>query len=385
MNRRDIVAGLALAFAVLHMGCSESPTSESEFQPAGLDVDLLDSLFRNFSPQYNYTDGETSMLAHAAQVSLPGYEPWRGSLGYVDSLESSDLSANSVFRVGSATKTFTATMILQLWEEGLIDLDSSFNHYLALDEATYPRIGQFSGVTVRHLLSHRSGVPYISSTTFFDVHEYTDSIAQTERMRFLFTEGEPEFAPGTQYAYRNSNYNILGLVIERVCGEPYHTVLQDRISSQLGLVNTHMLDYDISPDDERIVHGYFQTFDGVHYHGSQAWAAGGLVSNVQDLSTFMRALVDGALFQQQSTFDLMVSPEEGSRYGFGMFLTYSQQGLSYGHSGSVFGYNTKLEYFPDIDVIVSANMSFNGDDFVVVNWLSDFCFPVLVEARRALR
>jgi D-alanyl-D-alanine carboxypeptidase len=204
-------------------------------------------------------------------------------------------------------------------------------------------------------------------------------------MRFLFTEGEPEFEPGAQYAYRNSNFNILGLVIERATGKPYHEVLQERIYSRLGLENTHLLNFDISADDERIAHGYTQTFDGTHYHGSQAWAAGGLVSNVRDLSMLMRALVDGALFQQQATFDLMVSPAEGSHYGFGMFVTSSQQGLSYGHGGAIFGYNTKLEYFPDVDAIVSTNMTFNGYDFVVVNWLDDFCYPVLAEVRRVVQ
>jgi D-alanyl-D-alanine carboxypeptidase len=91
-----------------------------------------------------------------------------------------EVNMNSMFRIGSATKMFTATIILQLWEEGLLNLDTPFNTYLALDEINYPKINQYSKVTIRNLLSHRSGLPRISSTTFFDDYFYTDSITQME-------------------------------------------------------------------------------------------------------------------------------------------------------------------------------------------------------------
>jgi hypothetical protein len=98
---------------------------------------------------------------------------------------------------------------------------------------------------------------------------------------------------------------------------------------------------------------------------------------------FMRALVEGQLFQLASTFGLMTAPIEGSRYGLGMFITQSEQGLSYGHGGGIFGFYTRLEYFPQYDAIVAGTMSFNGIDFVAVNWLDDFCVPVIAEIRRA--
>ena len=200
----------------------------------GLNQEYLQGLFRYFSPEYNFTQEETKLLGHVARVTVSGRSLWKASRGFADSLKTREVDGESVFRVGSATKVFTATVILQLWEEGLLDLDAPFNQYLALDEETYPRIGEFSGVTIRHLLSHRSGLPYISSTTFFDVYGYTVAVDQMEKLRFLLTEKEPEFEPGSQYAYRNSNFTVLGLVIERLTGAEYHEVLRDRIYLRIG-------------------------------------------------------------------------------------------------------------------------------------------------------
>jgi len=300
MEHQQSAAKLTLTLVLLALICSHC----SEPDQKGLRVKVLDNLFTDFTPEYNYTNEATVLLGHAARVTIPGYEPWQAYLGVKDSIGSGDINMNSMFRVGSATKMFTATIILQLWEEGLIVLGTPFN--------------------------------------------------------------------------------VLGLVIETVTGTPYHEELQERICNPLGLGNTHLLDYDISPDDPQIAHGYTMTFDGTHYHGSQAWAAGGLVSTVQDLSIFMQALVNEELFDQQSTFDLMVWLEEGAHYGLGMFVTQTQEGLAYGHSGGIFGYNTRLEYFPEFGTTVISTMSFNGYDFMVTNWYDDFCFPVINEVRRAM-
>lgn len=380
MKHQPDIGKLILSIALLTLVCSRCSEPDSK----GLDTDVFDDLFTSFTPVYNYANEETMMLGHAARITIPGNEPWYACTGVTDSLGTGNISTNSIFRVGSVTKMFTATIILQLWEEGLIALGTSFNEYLQLDEETYPKITAFSNVSIRNLLSHRSGIPRISSTTFFEDYDYTDPITQLERMKFLFTECDPEFEPGTQYAYRNSNFNILGLVIECVTGKSYDAVLQERIYIPLGLENTHLLDYDVSSDDPRIAHGYTMSFDGTHYHGSQAWAAGGLVSTVEDLSLFMHALVNGELFDQPSTFDLMVWLEEDAHYGLGMFVTQTQEGIAYGHGGGIFGYNTRLEYFPVFETTVISTMSFNGYDFMVTNWYDDFCFPVITEVSKTI-
>jgi len=153
MKSRGIAAYLTLGFSLFTFGCAESTTSGPEPQPTGLNSDLLDSLFTHFSPQYNRTDEPTSLLGHVVRVTMPGEEPWEALFGSVDSLGSSAVSINSIFRIGSSTKVFTATAIMQLWEEGLINLDSAFNHYLALDPTTYPKV---SGVSLQDTLLGRA-------------------------------------------------------------------------------------------------------------------------------------------------------------------------------------------------------------------------------------
>jgi len=370
---------LILIIQTITTGCKK----EDDQEEPKTNFEVFDDLFSGFFPKYNFYDEPTEMLAHAARITIPGYEPWEVNMGFKDSTKTSEISTNSIFRIGSATKMFTATIILQLWEEGDIELDSSFNYYLNLDAETYPTINEFNGVNIRHLLSHRSGLPRISSTTFFDDYFYTDQITQLERMRYLFTDGHLEFEPGSEYGYRNSNFNVLGLLIEKVTGSQYHIVLKDRIYNKINLNNTYLLDYDITKDNVHIAHGYTQGFDGTDYHGSQPWAAGGMVSTVKDLSAFMNALVDGNLFTQSSTFSMMVTPEPGAFYGLGITVWDTPEGRAYGHGGGIFGFNLRLEYFPEYGTTVISAMSFNGYDFIVTNWYDDFCYPVIREVSRA--
>ncbi len=252
---------------LVFQGCSKQEDNE-------LDTQVLQDLFSSFIPVYNYTTEETEMLGHASCIAAEGFTTWYSYSGVADSLGSDAIDTNSMFRIASATKMFTSVMILQLWEKGLVDLDSPFNDYLNLDEGNHPKIDKFRNVTIRHLLSHRSGISNISSTTFFDDYWYTDIITQDIRMKYLFTDCDPEFTQGTLYAYRNSNFNILGLVIEKVTGKTYHEVLETNICTPLNLSNTYLFDYGITGDDENVVHGYTRGFDGTDYHGSQAWAAG---------------------------------------------------------------------------------------------------------------
>ena len=167
-------------------------------------------------------------------------------------------------------------------------------------------------------------------------------------------------------------------------GLPYHQVLEQSVFTPAGLINTYLLDYGVSGQDPRMAHGYFRTFDGADYHGSHAWSSGGLVSNLRDLSTFMRALVAGEIFLQPSTFDLMVSPPDGDHYGLGMFVSQFPGGLSWGHGGGVFGYNSRMEYFPDLDALVISSMTSHGYDFMITNWYDDFLFPIIEEVRRVV-
>ena len=140
MNRRRWWIGTCLVLTLLSAACADTGT--------GIEPDLnevyLDGLLFGFSPVYNYTSQPTRILGHIARVTPRELRPWQRSMGFNDRDESREINQSSLFRIASVTKMFTATVVLQLWEEGLVDLDAPFNDYLELDEVTHPKIPLFA-------------------------------------------------------------------------------------------------------------------------------------------------------------------------------------------------------------------------------------------------
>ena len=203
---------------------------------------------------------------------------------------------DSAFRVGSLSKTFVAVMLLQLVADGTIGLDD-----LVVDHA--PDLTIADGVTIRQLLAHRSGIP-----------EHTDGelapavLADPARtwtpadVLELVADQPRDFAPGTQFAYSNTNYIVAGLLLESVTGMTLADNLQSRIVEPLGLTSTYF-----APDDARSpIGGFSNSLPGGDTSGDSyraletaAGAAGALVSTASDLAIFIRALAHGELLDER--------------------------------------------------------------------------------------
>jgi CubicO group peptidase (beta-lactamase class C family) len=136
------------------------------------------------------------------------------------------------FRIGSVTKQFTATLVLQLTEEGKIKLDGKITDYL-------PDYRKDTGdkVTIHHLLNHTSGIPSYTGLPGFFQNESRNPYGVKEFVK-KFASGDLEFEPGSKFSYNNSGYFLLGAIIEQVTGKPYARVLQERIFDPLGMKDT---------------------------------------------------------------------------------------------------------------------------------------------------
>jgi len=250
------------------------------------------------------------------------------------------------FRLGSITKQFTATLILQLVEQGKIKLDGKLSDYLP----EYRKdIGQ--KVTIHQLLNHTSGIPsYTGLPGFFnDVSRNPYSVDDFVKK---YASNDLQFEPGSKFSYNNSGYFLLGAIIEKVTGQPYERVLKEKIFDPLGMKNTGYDHYGTIV--EKRAAGYLKTPDGYvnapYLDMSIPYAAGSMYSTVDDLFLWDQALYTDRLLTAQSK-EVMYKPALNN-YAYGWFISKAKLGTgtetvpSINHGGGINGFNTLLTRYP---------------------------------------
>ncbi len=319
-------------------------------------------------------------------------EWWSGAAGVRDIQSDVPMEPEMGFRVGSNSKTFMSAILLLLMEDGLVDLDVPISDYL-------PQYEGWGALCTRDLLAMQSGLADYLTTPEFLLTAMVDPDALDDPS-FLISfieEEETHFAPGEGCEYCNTNYVLVGMVIEAVTGQAAEDVLRERIVEPLGLVNTY-LDVDDAPRED-LAHGYldveltYQVFgvpaealsfipDDWYVEGnvldatyvfppSIAWTAGSVTSCVRDMVVFIRALVGGDLLEPDS-LEQMKNPQwcalfqhEGD-YGLGLHWYDSAWGQSFGHGGLHFGYSVSTQHIPDAGLTWSIMHDWlpNSADFV---------------------
>lgn len=240
---------------------------------------------------------------------------------------------NSVFRIGSTTKPFTSTIILYLREKGKLKLTDNLDKYFPAYKNGYP-------VTIKNLLTHTSGIiEYSNQDNFFETVAYKP---YTQKDFWNYIKDEPlAFQPGTEYSYSNSNYFILGYLIEKVTGKTYEQNVRDIIFSKAGM--TH------SGFDWKNLHSQYKTVgydilnDSVQAparetDSSAAYAAGGIYTTAGDLYRFHQALIANRIVSQRSQEEAYTAFQDD--YGYGWFIRNWPKGKLVGHKGGIMGFNS---------------------------------------------
>lgn len=227
------------------------------------------------------------------------------SIGYsqIKEGEKTPISPATRFRIGSVTKMFTATLIFQLIENGKLSLADKLNQF-------FPQVPNADKITIEELLAHRSGVQDVLEIGAFRAHR-RQPITKEELLAILAT-GKPDFEPGTQYRYSNSNYILLGLIVEKQTGRSYPDVLKANITSKIGLQNTYVGTGATDPaKNESLSYTFLQDWKEVpETHISLLFGAGSLLSTPADLVQFIQALFNGRLVSPQS-LQLMMQKKTG--------------------------------------------------------------------------
>jgi CubicO group peptidase (beta-lactamase class C family) len=255
------------------------------------------------------------------------------------------------FRLGSLTKQFTAALILQLQQEGKLQTDTPVTKYLTDSPSAWSRI------TLANLLGHTSGIPDFANDPAFSPWSMSPHTSAEE---IAFFRDKPlVFAPGTRYEYSNSNFEVLGAVIEKVTGERYADVLRERILDPLAM-NDSGLDADELILPKR-AQGYVLS-NGSLIHARNAsmtvpWAAGGMYSTAADLLRWEHGLFRGKLLSKPM-LKQMTTAGQGS-YGLGVEISTNTNLQVVRHGGEIDGFNSYLSYVPErqIAVIVLSNVA----------------------------
>ncbi|GAA4688737.1 D-alanyl-D-alanine carboxypeptidase [Promicromonospora umidemergens] len=254
-------------------------------------------------------------------------------------------SGNEHFRIGSITKTFVATAILQLVDENRIELDAPIETYLP---GTVPN---GANITIRQILNHTSGLyDYMKGEGWSTNRWRGDARFITYSPDQLLTEAfrhEPYFAPGTDVRYSNTNYIVAGQLIEAVTGRPYSSAIEHRILAPLALMGTSFPGDDASLP-EPAVHATAsldggKEVDVTEQNVSLDWAAGEMVSTTRDLQTFFAALLGGSLISEDSLVQMRTTVPMGMGFHYGLGLERFDLpcgGQLWGHGGQLLGYVT---------------------------------------------
>ncbi len=303
-----------------------------------------------------------------AAVQTPDYT-WVRALGVADRASKEPMTPEVHHRIGSVTKTFTATLLLQAAHEELLSLDDTIDQYVE-------GVPNGDKITLRQMADMTSG---IASYTADDqwVKEWSSDpyrVWKPEELAQAGIKDSPQFDPGTEWFYSNTNYVLLGLVLEQVTGKPIGELYREQIIEPLGLKNTSFPDQADSSIPEPHAQGYtFQgqspggkPIDSTDWSPSEAWTAGSMISTVEDLLVYGRALGTGKGLlppeKQSERLDSFVSdvpplnqpPLKGDlAYGIGLGKDHGWVG----HNGEIPGFNTYLFYHPELNAVVAVEVN----------------------------
>ncbi|GAA3094366.1 serine hydrolase domain-containing protein [Streptomyces rectiviolaceus] len=303
--------------------------------------------------------------------------PWNSAAGIGDLESNSPRGSHDHYRVASITKTFVATVLLQLEAEGELDLDDKVGEWL-------PGVVEGNGhdgdkITVRQLLNHTSGVFDVSADRGFQEKVFTEKFLEhrydtwtPEEEVEIAMRHKPDFKPGKGWNYSNTNYILAGMIIEKVTGETYADEIRSRVIEPLGLRHTTLPGTDAAmPRPSSRAYTKLsdapdaKNHDVTEFNPSVAGAAGSMISNSADLNRFYTALLRGKLMPKKQLAEMKTTVpkggETGGRYGLALESVKTSCGtVVWGHGGDIHGSTSMALATENGGHALAAN--FNGPD-----------------------
>ncbi|WP_241703326.1 serine hydrolase domain-containing protein [Leifsonia shinshuensis] len=375
-SRRAVsTAGVVVALALLLVGCAAGgPVRGTSASPVTVDAATLKAEFARLAKSLQVPGAAMLVRSPAGDVTA--------TYGVTELGGSTPVSLADHFRVGSNTKTMTGTVILQLVQEGRIALHDPVSTYL-------PNVPNGDHITIEQLLDMRSGLANYTATLALNtaLDEEPQRVWTPEELAAMGLAEKPNFAPGDDWSYSNTNTVLLGLIAQKLEGEPLSTIFEKRLFEPLGLNQTALPAATDASLPEPYTHGYMYSnnvdtmesaklpadelarakagtllpSDQTNVNPSWAWAAGGVISTIGDLAKWVEALGGGGLLdgklQKERLASVRTVPVDlpDPRYGWGI----AKIGQLYGHTGELPGYNSFMGYDPvhRVTIVVWTNLA----------------------------
>jgi D-alanyl-D-alanine carboxypeptidase len=328
-------------------------------------VALRGVIAAEFPPKAEVAQQAQQLLVEATTLDGPGAAIlvargdeviFRGARGLAQMELGVPLRADNVFRIGSNTKQFAAVTVLKLVEQGRLSLTDPLSKFLP----DYPNA---ANISVHELLNHTSGIKdYTEIDGYFRAAIRED--LDTTKLVAVFKDQPVDFAPGMNWKYDNSGYVLIGAIIEKVTGKPWHEAIRETVLSPLALTHTGY------GADQPIIAGRAAGYstdeqghasNAIYISMTQPGAAGGMVSSVDDLFHWLRALHTGKILKADS-YHRLITPVptpsgQPSDYGYGVFTRTVRGEHALEHGGSIPGFSSDTLYIPGpaITVVALAN------------------------------
>jgi D-alanyl-D-alanine carboxypeptidase len=275
-------------------------------------------------------------------VSKNGKLLYSKAIGYSDIENSIKANIQTKYRVGSVSKIFTATLILKAVEENKINLNQTLDNY-------FPEIEKSKKITIENLLNHRSGIHNFTNDSVF-LSYYTTYKSQKDMIKII-SNSKSDFEPNSKALYSNSNYVLLSYILEKIYKKKYSKIINEKIITPLGLKNTYFGGKTNIKINESFSYDYDEKWlKEPESSMSIPMGAGAIVSNPMELNVFIEQLFLGKIISEKS-LTLMKTMNE--KFGLGMFEFMYHDKKAYGHTGSIDGFQSVLNYFPEEKLSIS--------------------------------
>lgn len=282
--------------------------------------------------------------------------------GQADLAGGLDMLTTDYLRIGSITKTFTATLVLILCDEGILHLNDKLENY-------YPNFPVSDEITIRQLLKHTSGLVTWDENEDIRMQIYNGTSDWTIDKLIEWAETQDTLSgPGKEFHYSNIGYFLLGKIIEQASGMTVANLIQEKICQPLGLMNTFMAEEPYPPGD--VIHGYDESSgevldmtgtpqaDAINFE--LAWTSGGMFSSLEDLTIWCRSLANGDLLSDslhEQQMPVLNPPSQALPYWSGYGMGVSQTSEWMGHTGAICGYVCNMQYnvAEDVSIVTFFN------------------------------